>query len=346
MPIQPEWKSIAIRRLGKVYREANKVLVIDRYLQQVSSDWLEQCLQLLASEWMQRLWTLQEGRLASELYIQFKDEAVSIQKLSDVDPDTHVHTDTYISDAIWWYVGKDIRSRFTKHQEGHQRFVDLMEDLSYRSVTVASDEPICIATLLGLSLEQFDAIPNMEDIYHSQSSIPQDILFVEGQRLTSPGYRWVPATFLQRGIVLGSVTAAISEEGLEVYKDCVIFKDDLRISEHSASSYGLNYVEVEQTGSDNLLFVRYRLEEATPSQSCKDAALIFKDISNFRSTAVLVSNLIKRNGILYCHFEDVFHVSRVNKFTSSIIRHFERLSFSPPSINQGEFRSGVTFCVD
>lgn len=153
VPIKPKWKTTAIRKLRDVYGKASKVLVIDRHLQQVNSNWLEQCLQLLASEWMQRLWTLQEGRLASELYIQFKDEAVSILELSDVDPDNHFGSDTCISENIRSTIGDVIRVRFAKQEEVSRRFSDLIEDLSYRSVTVASDEPICIATLLGLSLE-------------------------------------------------------------------------------------------------------------------------------------------------------------------------------------------------
>jgi hypothetical protein len=39
-------------------------------------------MQLLCSERMKRLWTLQEGRLAANLFIQFRDEAFSINDLS------------------------------------------------------------------------------------------------------------------------------------------------------------------------------------------------------------------------------------------------------------------------
>jgi hypothetical protein len=348
VPIKPKWKSKAIRKLRDVYSKANKVLVIDRHLQQVASNWLEQCLQLLASEWMQRLWTLQEGRLASELYIQFKDKAVSILELSDMGPDIHIGTDTYISNDIRRHVGKEIRARFAKQEKGSRRFWDLIADLSCRSVTVASDEPICIATLLGLSLEQFDPFPTMEDIYRSLSSPPQDILFVDSPRLTSLGYRWAPATFLKRDTMRSTAVeepATILEEGLKVCKDCVVFTDGLQISEHSESSTGLNYVQ--QNGKDEFLFARWHLKEEAPSQSYGTAALIFQNgISTLRSCAVLVSNLIERDGIVYCHFEYHIYVLRVNESTSRSIKVFERASFHEPSITQGEIRSKVTFCID
>jgi hypothetical protein len=339
VPIQPQWKTTAISKLRDVYSKANKVLVIDCHLQQVDSNWLEQSLQLLASEWMQRLWTLQEGRLASELYIQFKDEAVSILKLSDVDPGIHIGTDTYISMGIRRSLGRSIRARFAKQEEVSRRFSDLIQDLSHRSVTVASDEPICIATLLGLPLEHFDPSPTMEDIYRSQSSLPQDILFVGGARLTSPGYRWAPATFLQQHSVLNSdeEPATILKEGLKVCKDCVVFDDGVQICE-------LNYVQ--RNGEDVIFFVPMNGEVAA-SQSYATAALIFQgEISELRLKAVLVSNLIERDGILYCHFEEDILSCRVNELTSREIRYFASFSSHPPSITEGEFRSKATFCID
>jgi hypothetical protein len=61
-----------------------------------------------------------------------------------------------------------------------------------------SDEPVCIATLLGLKLENFHPYPTMIDIYRSVVSIPQNILFVETPRLKIDGFRWAPATFLEQ----------------------------------------------------------------------------------------------------------------------------------------------------
>jgi hypothetical protein len=86
VPIDPETKRIAIAKLRTVYEEAYKVLVIDRDLVKVGSDQTEQVLQLLCSEWQRRLWTLQEGRLARDLHIQFKDSAVPISALMATNP--------------------------------------------------------------------------------------------------------------------------------------------------------------------------------------------------------------------------------------------------------------------
>lgn len=135
------------------------------------------------------------------------------------------------------------------------------------------------------------------------------------------------------------------EEGLKVRKDCVVFNDGIQICEHSVSSTGLNYVQ--RNGKDDFVFTRINLYEPATSQSYATAALIFRwEISEFLSRAVLVSNLIERDGILDCHFEEVFFVWRVNEFTSPIIERLARESSHKPSINKGEIRSRVTFCVD
>lgn len=81
MPVSKEHKKLALRTLGQVYRRADKVLVIEHHLLQVSTDWYERKLQLQSSEWVGRLWTLREGRLATDLYIQFKDRAIPVSGL-------------------------------------------------------------------------------------------------------------------------------------------------------------------------------------------------------------------------------------------------------------------------
>lgn len=83
VPVNLKYKRIAITRLRTVYQEAQGVLVIDRHLACVGKDTQERQVQLLSSEWMRRLWTLQEGRLATRLYVQFRHEAVPVEQLSD-----------------------------------------------------------------------------------------------------------------------------------------------------------------------------------------------------------------------------------------------------------------------
>ena len=79
-------RDFAISKLRRVYSDASKVLVIDKHLMQISSDPTEQMMQLLGSEWQRRLWTLQEGRLARELFVQFEEGAIAVSQLAAQKP--------------------------------------------------------------------------------------------------------------------------------------------------------------------------------------------------------------------------------------------------------------------
>jgi hypothetical protein len=232
VPIQLEFKRLAILKLRDVYKTASKVLVIDRHLSHVGTHWLEQMLQLRCSEWMRRLWTLQEGRLPSDLYIHFAEQAVPIKQLLSMDSSVYDSSGTeilrgfYATSRIW------LAPTFDTGQENvGQRFLDLAEDLTHRSVSVGSDEPICIATLLGLALEKFHPFPTMLDIYKSLPRLPQDLIFVNtDQRLSNPGFRWAPLTFLEQGpqaFPREAEPAVLTPQGLRICKDCIIFADAL-----------------------------------------------------------------------------------------------------------------------
>lgn len=77
----PEAADLAIILMRKTYADADRVLVVDRYLTAVEIKLLlrTECLmRILCSSWTRRLWTLQEGALAKSLYFQFADEAIDI----------------------------------------------------------------------------------------------------------------------------------------------------------------------------------------------------------------------------------------------------------------------------
>ena len=172
--------------------------MLDRHSQQVGADRLERRIQLRASEWMKRLWTFQEGRLASELYIQVKDEAVSINELlgdgSDNPDQWTMHIFSRLDESSKTILG----SAFTGHKERKNRLIDFIEELAFRNVTIATDEPICLATFLGLDLEPIGNNLTMMDIYRSPDDLPQQLLFAPGPRLDASGFGWAPSTFMHR----------------------------------------------------------------------------------------------------------------------------------------------------
>ena len=82
--------------------------------------------------------------------------------------------------------------------------MDLQRALDFRTVTVPSDEPLCIATLMDLDPKYVgsgsDAEQRMvrvwELINRAQGGLPSRIMFYLEQALSAPGWRWAPASLL------------------------------------------------------------------------------------------------------------------------------------------------------
>ncbi|KAI0651223.1 hypothetical protein C8Q79DRAFT_20740 [Trametes meyenii] len=73
----------AIRLMAQTYRNATKVLVIDRCIRTRCSvdhkSWFENLFYIASSEWSRRVWTLQEGFLARELWFEFIEGPVDVE---------------------------------------------------------------------------------------------------------------------------------------------------------------------------------------------------------------------------------------------------------------------------
>jgi hypothetical protein len=76
-----EYRWQAIELIAETYRNAQRVLVLDSEMQlaSVKGERAELIMRLYCSAWMRRLWTLQEGVLASKnLHVQLSDGAVNL----------------------------------------------------------------------------------------------------------------------------------------------------------------------------------------------------------------------------------------------------------------------------
>jgi len=85
MPEQKKLRRQGITRMAEVYAGADKVLILDNTLQYEDSNisLIKMSVRIRFSAWASRLWTLLEGRLSKDLYVQFKDKAVDIAPLVD-----------------------------------------------------------------------------------------------------------------------------------------------------------------------------------------------------------------------------------------------------------------------
>ena len=324
-------KRAAIAKLHAVYSEASRVLVIDKDLLRVGSDPTERILQLFCSEWMQRLWTLQEGRLARDLFVQFKDGAVSVSSLMTVEPQRQRTPNAEIfdfSETLWAYFAE----YFSKETDLITRFLDIVRDMAPRSVTIKTDEPICIATLLDLKPQDFESVdeiypPTMVGIYRALPGIPQDLMFLDLPRLEVPGLSWAPSTFLESdpsltSFHISSQLVKLSMEGLHIIKDCLLLDKDLDFSSpcwessdpriHLINSPDGQSFAVHSPTSRSLDGLSARIE---PSRVISKPAIVWREQGSnlcIRSPAALVSRTREEDGVTYCQFEALLVGWRVN----------------------------------
>jgi hypothetical protein len=198
------------------------VLIVDGRLTQISiSSPLEAKLHFLSCEWFSRLWTLQEGWLASDLRVQFANTAVSVDLLLRSFGTASIYPGRMgLDDELY----KQLRPYFDK-TAGAVSLMSLQRAMHGRRVTVLADEAICVATLLRLDFGTFKAgTPTMEQIF-GQVKLPEGLMWGEGSRLKTPGFRWAPASLLGR---YGNPRLLDNQEGAEVVHDCVLTGDGLR----------------------------------------------------------------------------------------------------------------------
>jgi len=86
IPNQKEFvdiKEAAIHDMTQIYKNADKVLVIDSELITCSihSNHTAIAIRILLSNWLRRLWTLQEGVFANEIHFLLSDETISLSSL-------------------------------------------------------------------------------------------------------------------------------------------------------------------------------------------------------------------------------------------------------------------------
>ena len=209
-PIEPQKaRTLALHKMRQPYLDAQHVLVLDSSLEAYKSTELsniELSLRIFTSGWMRRLWTLQEGTLSKELWFNFSDKPVDLRALWSYA--CHLVRD----DIGRRLVGMDIMECYRglrtffypKRNDPAADLSSVERALQYRSVSVASDEPLLIAGLLcpnQLSqLVDCSETSRMQRLWSMMPSalggIPENIIFRNEPKLNAQGFRWASATFL------------------------------------------------------------------------------------------------------------------------------------------------------
>ncbi|KAJ8457554.1 hypothetical protein ONZ51_g11462 [Trametes cubensis] len=197
VPSAHEQRKKAIRLMADTYRNAAKVLVIDDSVRTSCHSELtilpEILLRIATSAWVRRVWTLQEGILARELYFEFVDGAVDCTEF--VIPEGLLDLVPVLSFRTAFETPRDLRV-------WRPPLLLLVSLLQGRATTKDEDELIAISGLLPLHVKTDKLLaeghgPNlaerrMKTFLLQLRVIPLLVPFDSSPRSTLPGFTWAP----------------------------------------------------------------------------------------------------------------------------------------------------------
>ncbi|KAI4264663.1 MAG: hypothetical protein L6R42_000242 [Xanthoria sp. 1 TBL-2021] len=153
---------------------------------------------------MRRLWTLQEGRLARRVWFQFADKAVDVRSVYEAHERRSLLSTADLLMGIDMY--KKIRITLWPQVAVQSSKVALALAQTYfslqsRSVSVPTDEALCLFTLLDLDITEVTAVPPQERMnvfWRTFNKVPSSLVFSRApKKLLKPGLHWAPSSFMQ-----------------------------------------------------------------------------------------------------------------------------------------------------
>ncbi|KAK7467678.1 hypothetical protein VKT23_004731 [Stygiomarasmius scandens] len=202
IPDRKDMRKRAIKLMAQTYRDANVVLVIDSGIRScsISAPLEEKLLRVTSSAWMQRLWTLQEGMLAKDLVFQFKDGLLTAYH--DLFPSAQLRTDK-LYDPLLTSLSTEIFGLTIYRQFVSKRVTfgigDVARPLRWRTTSKPEDETLAISGLLNVDSGELVNLPpeqRMSALLVRVRTLPRNVIFISGDKLDQPGFRWAPRTLM------------------------------------------------------------------------------------------------------------------------------------------------------
>ncbi|KAI1213382.1 uncharacterized protein F4807DRAFT_263405 [Annulohypoxylon truncatum] len=209
VPEQDDARIQAIILMNATYKNCAVTIVLDSHIRQKyfnDDGWPPLEITLLAivtSPWMQRLWTLPETILPARLIFQFRNTLASSKDIHDAIIDyCQQDFNPVIQTLSMQFLRMLMRTDILGQEFGKEiDLAQMLHMLRLRSTSRASDEVIAIADLLDLDVKPLLAAKNdLEQqrklFFQALGRVPSDIIFTSTPRMTSPGFRWAPLSFL------------------------------------------------------------------------------------------------------------------------------------------------------
>lgn len=223
IPVEKKYKAQrkkAIKSMHSVYRGAECTIVLDAGLMDLSrgEGYAQPAMSISVSKWMTRLWTLQEAVFSKELYFNFSDELVSMDRLEALfrKEDASLHPTVAFASRTYYHgilkkesqAMRDIDSKPEDRKIKPEYVAAVWKALQWRTTANPSHETLALATLLDIDTDDFvdprdgsQTDGRMQKLLGYLSAcrpcpIPPGMIFLPGPRLLEKGYRWAPQTWL------------------------------------------------------------------------------------------------------------------------------------------------------
>ncbi|XDG09156.1 hypothetical protein ABKA04_008771 [Annulohypoxylon sp. FPYF3050] len=197
-------QSLAISKMRNTYEYSTAVLVLDAWLFSNSSAGMtdaEKMMRVFSCTWNSRLWTYQEGALSKTLYFQFKDTAESLDEMK-----TRLEIAMETDIALKFTLGERLVNQYHSLRGFRQFdstsedfFLFIMQNMAFRSTSVATDEALCLSTLMGLDMDEIlEAEPEqrMAAFWRKVPCAPSSLLIASVPTLDDVGLSWAPRSCL------------------------------------------------------------------------------------------------------------------------------------------------------
>ena len=194
-------KSIAMMK--NIYRNADKVLVIDQTVRRCSkSASLEEISwAILASSWMQRAWTFQEGYLARSLIFETLDGFYALPEEPEISSTSCIR----LIQSGFQMILQNLRPKKGSALSASANFGIVSWALNWRSTSKAEDELPAIAPLVNVDpgiLIGLEGEQKTQAFYQLLGNLPYDIFLHQGPKMTTPGFRWAPRSLMVQSTYL------------------------------------------------------------------------------------------------------------------------------------------------
>lgn len=219
VPLETEFRHLAIARMGDTYGLSHKMIVLDSELMRCSyhdrSD-EESLFRVGVSSWMRRIWTLQEAVMAKQFFVEFADGFFDVHAaIQSIKERSVLESECYDPVPLeCCQFHHTIRS--IQHESIYERFIPAWRAIQTRQTSHRGDEMLCFADMLGMDpsdlLTTKDAGARMKIFFNILPTVPVSILWSTGPKLKEHGYRWAPSSFFGGVVSDGDITPVETDE--------------------------------------------------------------------------------------------------------------------------------------